>query len=91
MEHTKEQWTTATGDPRFICDAQERDVAVALREEFTIEEANANAKRICKCVNSHDALVKACEVAVLALTHKPINPDDIEFIEAAIAKAENKA
>ena len=33
------------------------------------------------------ALVKACEVAVLALTHEPINPGDIEFIKAAIAKA----
>ena len=32
-------------------------------------------------------LLSACEVAVLALTHEPINPDDIEFIKKAIAEA----
>ena len=33
-------------------------------------------------------LLAACKVAVLALTHEPINPDDIKFIEDAITKAE---
>jgi len=42
-----------------------------------------NARLIC----SAPELLAACEVAVLALTHEPINPKDIEFIKDAIAKA----
>jgi len=40
-----------------------------------------------KIIEQRDKLLTACEVAVLALTHEPVNPDDIEFIKAAIAKA----
>lgn len=32
-------------------------------------------------------LLAACEIAILTLTHEPINPEDIEFIAQAIAKA----
>ena len=31
-------------------------------------------------------LQEACEIALLALTHKPINPDDVAFVKTAIAK-----
>ncbi len=51
------------------------------------KKAKANAEHLVKCWNSHAALRTACEVAVLALTHKPINPDDVAFVKAAIAKA----
>lgn len=35
-------------------------------------------------------LLEACKIALLALTHKPINPDDIAYIKSAIAKAESE-
>lgn len=40
-----------------------------------------------KCWNNHDDLLAACEVAVLAMTHEPINPADVVFVGAAIAAA----
>ena len=33
-------------------------------------------------------LLVACEVAILAMEHRPINPQDIEFIKTAVAKVE---
>jgi hypothetical protein len=32
-------------------------------------------------------LLEACEVALLAVTHNPVNPADVAFIQTAIAKA----
>ncbi|KKN22355.1 hypothetical protein LCGC14_0916210 [marine sediment metagenome] len=46
-------------------------------------ESDANAKLIAAAPD----LLTACEVAVLALTFEPINPEDIEFIKKAIAEA----
>lgn len=41
-----------------------------------------------KLIAAAPKLLKACEIAVLAMTHEPINPDDIKFIQAAIVAAE---
>ncbi len=41
----------------------------------------------CTLNNAAPDLLEACKVAVLALTHDPINPKDVEFVQAAIAKA----
>ena len=48
----------------------------------------ALAKELVRRWNSQPDLLEACEVAILALTHQPINQKDIEFIQQAIAKAE---
>ena len=53
-------------------------------------ESDANAKLIAaapETARQRDALLVACEVAVLALTHEPINLIDLEFIKKAIAEA----
>ena len=46
------------------------------------------AQELVRRWNSQPDLLEACEVAILALTHQPINQKDIEFIQQAIAKAE---
>lgn len=44
-----------------------------------------------KLEKQRDILLMACEVAVLALTHKPINLDDIKFIKETIAEVKQSA
>lgn len=60
-------------------------------EAEKLSKINLNPDRNCpRCrLNlAAPALRTACEVAVLALTHRPINPKDIDFIKQAIAKTE---
>ena len=60
----------------------------------TIEqEIFANAELFVKAPQTkqqRDELLEACKIAILALTHTPINPDDIAFIQQAIASVEAK-
>ena len=93
MEHTPGPWTAhriGNEGPKGLAfriesgsgEPKENEVAVTYYKPYW-EQADANAKLIAAAPD----LLSACEVAVLALTHEPINPDDIEFIKAAIAKA----
>ena len=55
--------------------------------------AEANARRICQCVNSHDALLEACKAVID--NYSPVQrygevPEFVEKCEQAIAKAEGK-
>ncbi len=37
-----------------------------------------------------ERLLETCRVAVLALTHLPVNPDDVQFIQRAIKQVESE-
>ena len=50
----------------------------------TKNECKANARLIAAA----PALLGACEVALLAMTHEPLNPEDVEVVKAAIAATE---
>jgi len=56
-------------------------LACAYKQILKIE---ANAKLIAAAPE----LLEACKVALLAMTHEPINQNDIKFVEAVITKAE---
>ncbi len=56
-----------------------------------ISEANAHLISAApETKRQRDALLAACRVAVLAMTHEPINPDDVKFIKQAIEQAESE-
>ena len=57
----------------------------------TIVNAPNNAVRLCKCWNSHDALLEACKAAQIMLLQSNWNGDDrINIVSAAIAQAEKE-
>jgi len=50
-------------------------------------QARANAEFIVRACNCHDELAEALDIALLAMTHDPLNPDDVEFVKKALKKA----
>ena len=73
----------AVGKPQIICTLETMPLKIT-------REIKANARLIAaapKIKRQRDELLAACEVAVLALTHKPINPKDMAFIEQTITNA----
>ena len=58
-------------------------------EQGKVDKIYVDLVKIVKCplCKAAPELLEACKVAVLALTHEPIHPGDIEFVKAAIAKA----
>jgi len=71
MNYTKGQWyidkeLTDKGAPIIVSDTcwtgRKRQIAKVLYHIGSEDpEVQANARRICQCVNSHDALMEACE------------------------------
>ncbi len=90
MEHTKGKWRVAELQEynglfmvKILCPNNNIVVQLTIPTWVGKEEILANAQLIAAAPN----LLATCEVAVLALTHRPINPKDIEFIKQAIAEA----
>ncbi|KKM66662.1 hypothetical protein LCGC14_1478900 [marine sediment metagenome] len=62
MEHTKGKWDTLKRNPRRIVEQATGYMignTETIAKSTTINEANA--AHICKCVNSHTALLDACK------------------------------
>ena len=94
MKHTKGKWiihkeVLNSPQPEYIYGGPENTIVCDFRKlnpnliDEVLEQQQANAKLIAAAPD----LLTACEVAVLALTFEPINPEDIEFIKKAIAEA----
>lgn len=56
------------------------------KAEWKRKQAKREARK--KLEAAAPDLLDACKIAILALTHEPINPKDIKFIQQAITKAE---
>ena len=91
MSYTKGEWTIEIpcGFPYsglYVVPIIRKDFPchiAKIRQLREREESEANAYLIAAAPE----LLAACEIAILALTHEPINPKDIEFIQQAITKA----
>lgn len=83
-EYTKGEWIVEHGPfGTFDVEYRTKDDGGLICVCGTDKDSEANARLIAAAPD----LLSACEVAVLALTHEPINPEDIEFIKQAITKA----
>ena len=88
MEHTKDDWTIGP-----MCDWEIWDGDIHIADVHgSLPARNANARRICQCVNSHDKLLEACEAAHKAF----VSGGDItkmraeRIIEEAIAETKQR-
>ena len=83
--YTKGEWTTdgytvmADDDMYLIC---------TMYNMPDIKEEEANAKRIVTCVNSHDDLLEACEMAVTCIEEDWI---DMTNVRVQLQQAINRA
>ncbi len=89
MKHTEGEWVWKQNRGKddykhsiFVFGS--KFIAELSGKNCTKSEVKANARLIAAA----PVLLEACQIAVLALTHEPINPDDIKVIRQAIAKAE---
>ncbi len=92
MEHTEGKWTITGEDVRgndifYRVEAKNYGLIALVDATPESDELKANARRICQCVNSHDALLAVCEdVRVeLALLHRII-VDPPEFAKDPAVK-----
>ena len=73
MEHTKGTWEVKKeASNRFAINVNDGAIGFIFWYETAVgvKEAKANAKHICKCVNSHEALLEVC--GEIALSHSPV-------------------
>lgn len=64
------------------------DCALSAERKVEQERKQTERKAREKLEAATPDLLEACKVAILALTHEPINLEDVEFIKHAITKAE---
>ena len=99
MEYTKGEWKVTNDGLHIYSEDTEQDIAsikITGKNNPCRQEAEANARRICLAVNSHDDLLAACkaakkllnEVAEMNIQPFPIsavqlNRDLIKFIASA--------
>ena len=69
MEHTKGKWEAVKSEPVYHIIAPDGNFVDDFATIWnTNGKAEANARHICKCVNSHDALLEACKAVVSVVT-----------------------
>ena len=94
MAHTKGEWETAVstspeykpkGEAWDVCMENGGDMLADLKD---CPNAEANAKHIVKCVNSHTALLEACKEALVEWTLHGALTDTARTLKNAIKQAE---
>ena len=89
MEHTKGEWEVSKhGTPDY---APQYGIHNGGRNDFGIvrgENAEADAQRICQCVNNFDELLEACKACIEMLVDTVNYEQEDEETVQAVKKAE---
>ncbi len=90
--HTEDTWDYSKKEDMTHGIAITSDGAVFATVDGADAEAEANARRICQCVNCHDALLAACKEIIsnepFGIT--PYFDKTLRKVEQAIAQAESE-
>lgn len=95
--HTKGTWITGKQDSCEKSDIFTEDRAVFIADcegsrqgiDLHFSECEANARHICRCVNSHDALLVACKAFVENFHTSEDMVGAYQLAKAAIAESED--